>query len=306
MTKKILIGLVFAAFAVGGVFAQTDEMDATMDFQTGVQSDEQTDAQINEPADKPSKSFTMPKNTITVDLGPTIVGVGIGVAGNALSSGDGIKTSGSFGIGAQYERQLLPKLSVGARFAYLGSSLGYNNVQKDSDSQSGVSTTGTLTTDLSVRFSSFSLEGHARYYPFNETFFLFGMLGYARFTTAFSGKAVAEVEASGYGTIKKEAVDVSFPASRNYFKLGGKLGWRITFGKNPRGGFVFEPAFGYYAGFSGSETIGTQLAKGISKAAGVDQDSEDIVKVLDPAFLLLENFIFVGGPRLSLNFGWRF
>jgi hypothetical protein len=314
MTKKFAATLVLVAFAVGGVFAQSDEQtDAEMDIQTEVQIeiqiDEQADAQVAEDAEASSPNqaapydfSTRPKNTITVDLGPTIIGAAIGIAGNLLP--DELDTSGSFGIGVQYERQLMRKLSVAARFSYLGAGLDFSSIE---DGDSYGASADSLQTDLGVRFTSFSLEGHARFYPRSETFFLDGMLGYANFKTAFTGNVVGENSGG-----KDETYKVSFDASRNYFLLGAKLGWRITFGKRARGGFVFEPALGYYAGLSSSDKFGTQLSKGIRHElddAGGDIDDTELDDIVDPlnlAFSLLENIIFVGGPRVTLSFGWRF
>ncbi len=244
MRKKCIVLMVLAAILIGGAFAQTD-FDA------------------------------MPKNTIIVDFGPTIVGAGIGAIGNTIGE-DGVSSSG-FGIAAQYERQLLRKVSVGLRFAYLGGGLGF------AEEQSG------LKAGLNMKLSSFSLEGHVRFYPFAKTFFLDGMLGYAYMSAAFSGEVIGT---SDYGVKVKEAV--SFTASRNYFKLGAKLGWRIDFGKP--GGFIFEPSLGYYGGIGIGDSLGKKLS------AGVGEDISDF----DEAFTILENFIFIGGPRLTLSFGWRF
>jgi hypothetical protein len=115
------------------------------------------------------------------------------------------------------------------------------------------------------------------------------MLGYANFSPAFSGEAWVE-NYSG----RNERESVSFKATANYLKLGAKLGWRMSFGKN--GGFTFEPSLGYYYGIRISDSIGKQLANNL----GGD------VKDFDQAFNIIENFIFVGGPRVSLAFGWRF
>jgi len=219
----------------------------------------------------------IPKNTITVDFGPTIIGAAIGGIGNMIGE-EGFSTSG-FGIAAQYERQILEKLSVGGRFAYLGAG-------------SGIAEEGAgLKTVLEMKLTSFSLEGHARYYPFGQIFFLDGMLGYANMLVAFSGEMIAEDE---YGNKDKESV--SLFASRSYFKLGAKLGWRINFSK--RGGFTFEPSIGYYGGIGLGDTFGKKLAGDL----GGDIDDSDF----DVIFSIYENFIFIGGPRVTLSFGWRF
>ena len=71
MTKKILLVFLLATVIAGGIFAQSDYE-------------------------------SMPKNTITVDIGPLIVGLSMGQAGNMV--GDGSADSSGFGLAAQYER----------------------------------------------------------------------------------------------------------------------------------------------------------------------------------------------------------
>ena len=219
-------------------------------------------------------SGTMPKNTVTVDFGPTIVGAAIKGIGNLLGE-EGVSTSG-FGIAAQYERQLLEKLSVAGRFAYLGGGMGYAIKEAE------------LKAVLSINLFSFSTEGHVRFYP-GDTFFLDGMLGYANMTTKFSGEVIGT---NAYGIRAKESV--SLKASRSYFNFGAKLGWRIDFGKP--GGFIFEPSLGYYGEVGLGDTLGKRLS---------DDIKEDISDV-DPLFKMLERYIFIGGPRFSLAFGWKF
>jgi len=243
MIKRGLIVLVLAALVAGGVFAQ--------------------------------------KNTITVDLGPTIVGAAFGAVGKMIGE-EGFNTSG-FGIGAQYEFQPFEKVSFAGRFAYLGLGVGYT--EKDNSG---------FEAKLNMDLNSFSIEGHARFYPFGETFFLDGMAGYGRLMANMSGQVIVEE----YGVSKRESVSLS-PA-RNYIKLGAKLGWRITFGRSGSG-FTFEPSAGYYFGIGMGNTIGKQLADHI----GNDIDEGDI-SGFDDAFGLLEKFILIGGPRVSLAFGWRF
>jgi len=227
---------------------------------------------------------TMPKNTVTVDIGPTIIGAFFGSAG-ALVGGEedaGVQTTG-FGIGAQYERQLIEKLSVAGRFAYLSTGVGMSD------------TSGGVTSKYTMDMSSFSIEGHVRFYPFNQVFFLDGMLGYANLAISFKGDFAYTDEYNRNQTVK-----ISFTAPRDYLKLGAKIGWRIDFGSE--GGFVFEPSFGWYGGIGISDTLGKTLSKEITKITGDKADLTD----LDETFALLENYIFIGGPRLCLSFGWRF
>jgi len=218
---------------------------------------------------------TMPKNTITVDIGPTFVAMAWNSIGELIGSED-VKFS-SFGIAAQYERQIQEKVSIGGRFAYLSSGIG---IKEDSYL-------------LDTTLVSFSLEAHFRYYPSGDVFFIDGMLGYANLSANFSGTAEVEVE-DGYGYKYKKPTAVSYVVPRDYLKFGGKIGWRVDFG-NP-GGFVFEPSFGWYGGFGLGDTIGAKYRDKI----GADIPADDIL------FWYLENWIFVGGPRLSLAFGIRF
>jgi len=252
MTKKGLVMLVLVIFVAEWSFAQMDSETIPENTVFGI----------------------MPKNSITVDFGPTLYGLFVAGMGNIIGE-ESLSTAG-FGIAAQYERQILEKLSVAGRFAYLGLGMG---LAEESDGLKAV---------LEMKFSSFSLEGHIRFYPVRETFFLDGMLGYANMSTTFSGEDIV----TEYGKEKKESV--SFSASINYFTLGAKLGWRIDFGK--QGGFVFEPSFGYYGGIGIGDTIGKKLANDVG---------EDMSE-FDEVFTILENIILIGGPRLSLAFGWRF
>jgi len=246
MAKKCLLVSVLALFVAGGIFGQAD-------FES------------------------MPKNTVTVDFGPTLVGATIKSLGDAMNDAGAGTSSSGFGIAAQYERQLLEKLSVQGRFAYVGGGLGFKE-------ENAV---------LEMKLNSFSLEGHARFYPFRRgVFFLDGMLGYANMATTFSGKAKYTDKNTGAKVIES----VSVKASRSYFKYGTKIGWRIDFGTS--GGFIFEPSFGWYGVAGIGDTFGKKLF------AGTDAD-KDAVAAYDDLFEVFE-ILGIGGLRLSLAFGWRF
>jgi hypothetical protein len=225
----------------------------------------------------------MAKNTITVDFGPTIMGGLISATGdiakNMLGANIGLTTSG-FGIAAQYERQLLKQISVAGRFSYLGADVGYSDNIGGADAK------------LGAKIISYSIEGHVRYYPWGKTFFLDGMLGYANMTVTFSG----ELRPEGGGS----PVSVSYAPSQGFFAMGGKFGWRISFGKN--GGFTFEPSLGYVYGIGTGDTVWDQLSKHIKDDTGGDVGDLGIGEIFD----ILQNYIFISGPRLSLAFGWRF
>jgi len=260
MTRKGLLMLVLTVVAAGGVFAQTG-------------------------------FASMPKNTVTVDVGPTILGVAFGQAGNIAGNlaGDTVMpdlNSSGFGIAAQYERQLLSQLGVAARGAYIGLNLG---TTMDSEEDGG-----TLRATVDLGLKAISVEGHVRFYPFaGRTFFLGGMLGYGNLALNVSGNITGTYQG------ESESESFSFNAPRNYAKLGARLGWRIDFGRP--GGFVFEPSFGYDHAIGLGETFGKRLQDDIG-----DLSDSDIASVLDDAFKILENYVFVGGPRLTLSFGWRF
>jgi hypothetical protein len=221
---------------------------------------------------------TMPKNTIIVDFGPLIGPVMVssvytGII-NALPDAPVDINFFGFGIAAQYERQIFEKFSAGGRFAYMGFNFSDNNEG--------------LKAVLEMKAHSFSLEGHARYYPFGKTFFLDGMLGYANVSINSSGEIIVT---DAVGNASK--ISASLAVSRNYFELGAKLGWRVNFDRE--GGFTFDSSVGYYGGIGFGDTLG----KKISHEIGADVINEKVVAVF-------ENLIFVGGPRLGLAFGWRF
>jgi len=251
MTKKSLLMLVLALVVAGGIFAQTN-------------------------------FASMPKNTVTVDFGPTIIGLAIGQAGNLaknfVEDFPEIKSSG-FGIAAQFERQVLSQLGIAARFAYLGFGFNYSENFIDSGSSNNVS--------LKLDVKTISAEGHARLYPFTgRTFFLDGMLGYGNLIIDASGEIV--------GT---DPNTVKLTAPRSYAKLGAKLGWRIDFGRP--GGFVFEPSFGYDHAIGLGDSFTKQLQREVGEDFSIPSDMDD-------AFKILESYVLVGGPRVTLGFGWRF
>jgi len=263
MLKKSLLVLVIICIAGAGVFAQED-----------------------------SDNERLPKNTITVDLGPTIIGIGIGIAGKMLDNAGSDLSSSGFGIGAQYERQIFNKFSVAGRFAYMGGGLGFDT----NESNQGIGTK----TSAKFRMDSLSFEGHARFYPTGSSFFLDGMLGFALLIVKIEGDMTFKDEGYGSGQSYTKSVDVS--ATRGYFKLGAKIGWRVDFGKP--GGFIFEPAFGWSFGFGMGDTLQQRLTGKIKDAypeLGLPE-----FEMLDTAFWAVEKFIFIGGPRLSLAFGWKF
>ena len=286
------------------------------------------------PPQKPS----LPMNTITIDFGPTIIGAGINVAAKTLGKNLKNVDISAFGIGVQYEFQPIRFLSLPVKFAYMDFKTGVKEeLETMIDSvvemppplppeTRTIEVKTTLKAKLKAELSIWSVEAHPRLYPFGGSFFLEGMVGYANLATDFSGKAIAslsvKVKAPSIPDIPIHPdidippdVDIPEPgedltkdtsyivkihtkASRGYLKYGGKLGWRVDFGKP--GGFVFEHAIGWYLTKGlGKKTIVGQLADYVEKEAKkaikdedtmVENAKADIGK-FDNAFGLLEKFI---------------
>jgi hypothetical protein len=247
MAKKGLLVLIIAVLLAGGAFAQSD-------------------------------FASMAKNTVTVDLGPTILGLAVGMLPNFMPDLKDFNPKG-FGFAGQYERQLSRPLSVALRGAYLSVGGGMNLDEED------------YTMKMDASIESFSVEGHVRFYPFAKAFFLDGMVGYANLK--MNGSISVEEKRPGG---QKESHKI--PVDRSYLKLGAKLGWRISFGKN--GGFTFEPALGY----SFPIGLGTPIGKQLADKYKEEFDEGDISSITD-MFSYVEQF-GVGGPRFSLAFGYRF
>jgi hypothetical protein len=225
-------------------------------------------------------------NTVTVDFGPTIAGLVANPLSSTISTMvenvSDIDTKG-FSIAAQYERQLLRQVSVAGRLVYGGYDSNFTYKQ----------TGTTITATPVLNLTSLAGEGHVRFYPFGETFFLDGMLGYAHLKAELSGTVVAKVG----------PISVAMPASasvdNNYLKFGGKLGWRISLGNN--GGLTFESAIGYYAGTALGDDLGKKVSAELKKAVG----GYEVVDIAEP-FSLLEQYVLIGGPRVTLALGYRF
>jgi len=224
-------------------------------------------------------------NSIGLDIGPLIAGGTIGsILSKATAEAPGVNVFG-FGIAAQYERQMLSFLTVGIKLGYLGFGIAA--------SDSGTDEYGnTIKATLGINLNSFTAEGHVRWYPGKNVFFLDGQLGYGYLAPTFSGEAIYTKN----GKKVKESVSITTP--RHYFTYGAKIGWRVIFGES--GGFYFEPSFGYYGHVPMSDSFGKALAK---KYGG---DEETDTKAYDDTFEYLENYLFIGGPRIALVFGWNF
>ena len=127
--------------------------------------------------------------------------------------------------------------------------------------------------DLSVELKSFTLEAHGRYRPLGGTFFIGAMIGYGNLDFAVSD-STNKANLNG-----------------NYMNVGAKLGWGTNFNKSM--GLTFEMSFGYYYGFrlGGNEMY--------------DKLISDFNEV-DDAMSMIENMLFIGGPRFTIGVGWRF
>jgi hypothetical protein len=261
MTKKGLLMLVLVVFIAGGVFAQSFE--------------------------------SMPKNTVTVDVGPTVLGLAFGQVVNLagklpfIEEMPDIDASG-FGIAAQYERQLLSQISIALRGAYLGLDLGLGY----GSTQSGLSLN--LAGDMGLK--AISAEAHARFYPFAGSFFVGGMVGYGNLAMDLTGTIT--------GNFMGQNRTESLPSlgARNYAKLGARVGWRMDLGSP--GGFVFEPSLGYDHAIGLGDSFGERFkfSGDLANNTQVRNMVDNIGKTLD----LLDSYVFAGGPRLTLGFGWRF
>ena len=233
------------------------------------------------PAPPKPPQRVIPKNVITIDTAPVLLTLTYTAWGRLLEIAESPFKISSFGIGAQYERQILEKVSVTGRFAYLGFGAGLK--EKDFD--------------LGMNLFSFSTEAHVRYYLL-DVLFLDGMLGYANLTAAFDGtEEYRYYDENNLFTIGKKPV--TYSATRNYLKLGALLGARVInkFKPGQKVGLAFETSLGfYYGGIGFGDTIGERLSK---------EFNTDMTGV-DGLFALLERVIFIGGPRWTLGLGLAF
>jgi len=249
MYKRIILALFTAALTIGVIFSQENDSRAA-------------------------------KNTITLDIGPTIVGYSFSTYTSADDS-DGFSTSG-FGLAGQYERQLNENLSVTGRISYLNIGIGMTSEDLIQVNK------------IKMDFHSITAEAHIRNYPFGSIFFVDCMLGYANLSMITEGSVTL---ISG-GEKKKQSV--SYTVARDYLKIGAKLGWRIRFGNNS--GFTFEPTIGYDYGIP----FGDTLMKKFADKVGVDSSEIDGFKESETALKTLEDILFIGGIRITIGFGWSF
>jgi opacity protein-like surface antigen len=288
MNNKGLLVLIFATFITGTVFAQTEEAQE----ETPSEAQETTEALIADQleTDQADGKNKMPKNTITIDIGPLITGAIVstftGQMENMTGGGDDVampsSSSSSFGFAVQYERQISDRFGTGGRFSYMESNMHMKSGFGDD-----------ITAALNIGYYSFSVEGHVRFYPWAKVFFLDGILGYARLAAALSGNF------NSSSTRKSESAKIDL--QRDYFKLGGKLGWRIDFGKP--GGFVLEPSLGFAWGIGMGNSILKQFGQ---KSTSILDEPVKIDQTMDILSTVMEQFLIDAGPSFALTFGWRF
>jgi len=227
------------------------------------------------------KTFAQVGNNVTIDFRPTTLGIIYGLAEvEDLQEGESANIFG-FGIGLQFERQLSDYFSMAGRFAYFGFGLRISAIEDNDKIEGGAS------------FSSLSLEYHTRYYPFKGTFFMDCMLGYAFMSGIFSAGIVYTDHEE-----KEKSDSILFSVTRAYVKYGVKLGWRIRFGSNS--GFTLEPAFGWNIGIGLGDSLGTKLSMQYNEISSIDGEG------MDTMFYFFEKFVLIGGPRMTLAFGYSF
>ena len=275
--KKIVVMVILVGFVAGWSFAQAGLALPQADSEAAPPEAAPEETVPEKPAPPAKPVSTIPKNVITVDIMPTIYTGFYSVWGRILAIAESPFEFTSFGIGAQYERQLMEKLSITGRFAYLGFGAGLSDKE----------------VDLGMKLFSFSTEAHVRYY-FIDVLYLDGMMGYANLTAAFSGTADVTNDLG----VKTGTKPVNYSATRSYMKLGALIGARVVPKLKPgkKVGFAFETSMGYYYGGIG---FGDTLGQRLSNEVGEDID-------VDPLFTLLERLIFIGGPRWTLGLGLAF
>ena len=124
-----------------------------------------------------------------------------------------------------------------------------------------------------ISLSSILISSYGRYYTSGGPFFLDAILGYGLFTMT------------------------DMPVS-HYFRYGGRLGWRIDFGKP--GGLVLEPFFGY-VGALGKTNVDFNTANQTNS-----QFLNFLNQLLNQMYDYMIRGFFVGGPVIGLGVGYRF
>jgi len=268
----------------------------------------QPEPQVQQPQPQPEQQAQTEqpaRHTITVDVMTTVTGIVIGKVGKKFFDSmledfkfkdmDDVNVSvntdlSGLGFAFQYEYQPFQRMSFAAKFAYLDMGASMNSKVTKSIDILEVGLNSKLEGDISL----LSAEGHLRTYTFDGVFFLDLVLGYTDVSMSFKGEDLIE---SDFGTMELESI--KFKASQGFFKPGFKFGWRVSFGKN--GGFVFEPALNFcYAMRLGSSSLVEQIMKETGRKYSKN------VKNIDEKMELIESIGLIGGPGLSLSFGYRF
>jgi len=221
-------------------------------------------------------AFAQYDHTITVDVMPLWVSLQYFMMNQeqGILQELGIDSS-LFGIGFQYENQILPKVSLLGRIAYFGFGMG-NSWNEES-----------ISARLQYNMNAWQFEGHARFYP-GKVFFFDTTLGLSRLGANFSGSIIGEGDDG-----EKIRINISDNPSRYYIKSGIKLGWKIPIKR-----VVIEPAIGY-------DVIVARLGNSFGQQM-FSSASSSVYNELDEMFSILEDFAFIGGPRVYLSIGYRF
>jgi len=124
-------------------------------------------------------------------------------------------------------------------------------------------------------FNAFTLEAQGRHYPEEDRPFFYGL-------------------ALGYSLLDYK-VPENISGIAHYFKVGGRLGWRIPFGVSRR--WVFEPSFGYDIAFGSIPVRTDNNTEGF--LAFLDSLLDDLVNRLVRGYI-------IGGFQISMCLGYSF
>jgi hypothetical protein len=239
-----------------------------------------------------------PQNAVTFDIAPVFAGVFFDEISSRFDDRAKAAKDASLGGGfaMQYERLFSDKWSVAGRFSYFGAN------------------TYVRFAEMSIR--SFSLEAHARYYPFAGIFFVDGMFGYTRVGVDLRGRAIhARVPSVNMGPMgsSPEVPATNMSLAENYIKLGAKLGWKIDLPSNAnRANFFVEPSLGYAFALRVGGGDGFSKAGEYNSAPPAGGTPWDTYQPIDGPTVeknvlnAMARHIFVGGAKLSLAFGYKF
>jgi len=261
--------------------------------------------QTAEPAGAAAEWDKMAKNIITVDIGPTVLAIGLGQAFGLMNYlikteyRDNVETKGSgFGFGLQYTRRLPQNFAAALRFDYFttGPKTDVNRDFSDDTNFKG---------DYQYfNFTAYYFEGHGRYYPLAKGFFVDASLGFGNVIFSIDQKFAEYIpvyERQGNSVVLRNTLQdtkMKYSPAVSVIKIGPAFGLSETIGQN--GGFIVEVSFGYQFGIPVSKTITDRAVEDGILVFGADADgSKDF-------FDYSEKFLFMGGPRLATSIGWSF